>query len=376
MDRNEVRSSLLFVRVMFESFTLLSVAGPAVTENTTTDVLVNSTESVILGGGDVFGDKLPAVRIGLDGSGVLVEDIDLFQGQALGLGDEEVGEEQASETGATPDEEHLGAEVGITGAGVDEEGGSIADGPVHEPVASSGEGDTLATDVEREDFANDDPSDRSPCRGEEGNVDAHEGNNSLLTRVVVLGKGYTEDGDEVLANTHASSADYEKFSSADTINGEDTGDSHADVDDVGSNGGQEGVLNTRCGEEGCAVVEDEVDTGELLPCLESHSAEGTEQNLVLTHSEAISPRGITDLLFDSQIILDVLHFLSDFRVITRNASQALERLGSRLIFTSFQVPAGRLGKIEKTAGEDEGPDELNRDGDLVRRMVVATIADL
>lgn len=43
----------------------------------------------------------------------------------------------------------------------------IADGKVPEPVAGDGEGHGLRADLKREDFASDDPSDRTPGGSEE-----------------------------------------------------------------------------------------------------------------------------------------------------------------------------------------------------------------
>lgn len=82
---------------------------------------------------------------------------------------------------------------------------------------------------------------------------------------VVLRDGNTDDGDDVLAEEHTSSTDEEERTTTSTVNEPDTGNGHTDVDDVGGNGDQERIRNTRALEEGRAVVEDEVDTGELLP---------------------------------------------------------------------------------------------------------------
>jgi hypothetical protein len=98
----------------------------------------------------------------------------------------------------------------------------------------------------------------------------------LLTRYVGRVERDTKDGDEVFADTHTSSTDQEKLPATYAIDCEDTGDSHTDVNDVGGDGDQERILDTSIREVKGTVVEDEVDTGELLPCLESHSAESTE----------------------------------------------------------------------------------------------------
>ena len=70
----------------------------------------------------VLGDELVAVRARGEGRRVEVEEVDLLERQTLGLGDEEEREGEAQEAAAAPDEEHLGAEVGVAGTIVDEVG--------------------------------------------------------------------------------------------------------------------------------------------------------------------------------------------------------------------------------------------------------------
>ena len=60
--------------------------------------------------------------------------VDLLEGQTLGLVDEEVDEGDAEEAGAEPDEEHLGLQVGVVRAVVDEVGGDEGDDEVEEPL--------------------------------------------------------------------------------------------------------------------------------------------------------------------------------------------------------------------------------------------------
>ena len=70
----------------------------------------------------ILGNELVAVRARGEGRRVEVEEVDLLERQTLGLGDEEEREGEAQEAAAAPDEEHLGAEVGVAGTVVDEVG--------------------------------------------------------------------------------------------------------------------------------------------------------------------------------------------------------------------------------------------------------------
>lgn len=58
--------------------------------------------------------------------------VDLLERQALGLRNEEVGEDNAGSAGASPDEEYVGAHVAILF--IDHVGGNLCNDEVPEPV--------------------------------------------------------------------------------------------------------------------------------------------------------------------------------------------------------------------------------------------------
>lgn len=65
-----------------------------------------------------------------------VELVDLLEGKSLGLVDHGPHEEDTDEAASTPDEEDLGAHVGISRSVVDHVWCGIADGEVEKPVGS------------------------------------------------------------------------------------------------------------------------------------------------------------------------------------------------------------------------------------------------
>lgn len=95
--------------------------------------------------------RLPAGRLPSLGD-LGVELVNLLEGKTLGLVDKEVDEDKADATEATPDEEHLGLEVGVLLTRVDQVGSSVGDGPVEQPVGGGGDGQTLGTGLEGEQF--------------------------------------------------------------------------------------------------------------------------------------------------------------------------------------------------------------------------------
>lgn len=66
--------------------------------------------------------------------------------------------------GSLPDEEDSGLQIALVL--VDHVRGRVGDGEVEEPVRGSRHGQALGTDLEREELAGDDPSDRTPGGGD------------------------------------------------------------------------------------------------------------------------------------------------------------------------------------------------------------------
>ena len=100
--------------------------------------------------------ELATVRDRVHRGSVLVQDVDLFEGQTLGLKrgislsitsgrkntnlrDAEVGENETSGTGGPPYEEHLNPETSGAGLRVDQVRGSVTNTKVPEPVGGDGE---------------------------------------------------------------------------------------------------------------------------------------------------------------------------------------------------------------------------------------------
>lgn len=62
---------------------------------------------VFVNGVSTFRDESSAVLERLDGGGILVHEIDLFEGKTFGLRNAEEGEDDAAEAGGSPDEEDV-----------------------------------------------------------------------------------------------------------------------------------------------------------------------------------------------------------------------------------------------------------------------------
>ncbi len=250
--KSHSKHSDLFVSTLLALFALLRHA----------DFGGNTGNRILISSANIMSDELIPVSDRLDGGGVLVEDIDLFEGETLCLWDAEVCEYEASDTSGSPDEEHFWTEVTVFR--IDNVWGGISDTEIPEPVGRGRHGHCFSADGEGENFGGDDPCDGTPGGGEKGNVDADEGDEDFLAGLVGDGDGDTDDGDQVLADQHTSCSDEEETATTDVVDCPEGGDGHYYVDDVGDDGDDEGVGEARVGEEGRSVVEDEVDTGGRL----------------------------------------------------------------------------------------------------------------
>ena len=67
----------------------------------------------------------------------------------------------------------------------------------------------------------------------------------------------------------------------------DSNDGHDGVHDISDDGDDEGVANTGRLEKGGSVVEDKVDTGELLPALECDAGPSTKTIAIDSITEAV-----------------------------------------------------------------------------------------
>jgi len=198
----------------------------------------------------------------------------------------------ADKAARAPDEEHARLEIGVALAGTDKVGGGIGDGPVEQPVGGGGHGQALGADLEWEDLAGDDPGDGTPGAGKEEDVEADKGDESLGRRVELVGGGLTSVGgqdtgvdegdtdsrDNELADTHANSTPEEEWAATSLLNKVKTREGRDGVDNVSDEAIDEGAANVGIGKVGNTVVEDEVNTCELLERLECTSGKETLAN--------------------------------------------------------------------------------------------------
>ena len=222
---------------------------------------------------------------------------------------------------------------------VDQVWGGVTNTKVPEPVGGDGQGHRLGTDVEREDFTGDDPSNGTPRRGEERNVDANESDQNLLSGNVRGRNRDTNDGNQELANAHAGGTHQEQPPSTEPLHTPHAREGHEHVDDVGGDGDQEGVRNARVLEEHGPIVEDEVDSGQLLPRLNEDAGEGAKADFVVRGTEAVEVRRFVQLLLVVESNADLIEFGQKFGMVWGKGDQARESTGSIFIAALLDKPS-------------------------------------
>lgn len=243
-------------------------------------LLVVGGDLVLLDHGDrtlevgAAGTNLAVGALRAHSSALSVHLIDLLEREQTGFVDEEVGKGDTTGAGTGPDEEHLGTEASVAGAGLDKVWSGVTDTEVPEPVGSSAERESLGTDGEGEDLSTHDPGGGTPGGGETGDVYADESDESLATRGVGAGNRDTDNGNDKLAKAHPNGTPDEEVSSTDALHHVHAWKSSNDVDDVGDDREDEGVgAGKSTLEELGTKVKDEVDTSELLEGLEEDTGE-------------------------------------------------------------------------------------------------------
>jgi len=108
-----------------------------------------------------------------------------------------------------------------------------------------------------------------------------------ITRRVLAGGSGSEDSNNELGDAHSHGTPQKNRSATPLVDGIKTREGRADVDARGDKRDNERVMESRILEELSTVVEDEVDTSQLLQTLEQTSGQETLSNATL---EAVDVR--------------------------------------------------------------------------------------
>jgi hypothetical protein len=165
----------------------------------------------------------------------------------------------------------------------------VRNGPVEKPVGGGGHRKGLGSDLQGEDLTSDNPSARAPRTCEEEDIDANEGDKGLLGSLVGDWQETNASNDK-LTDSHADSSKKQELSSAPLLDQVQTREGGGNIDTRGNQTDGKSVADAGTLEERCTVVEDEVDTTQLLESLKTATGSETLAEISL---EAVDVAGLS-----------------------------------------------------------------------------------
>lgn len=316
---------------------------------------------------DQTGGRLPAGGLpGLDAKDV--HGVDLLEGAALGLVDEEEDNEDGSEAAGC--EDIAIAEVD----GTVDEGSEEGDEEVPGPVGSGGNTHADSAVLEGIHLTTDGPDDGTPGGGETNNEEASEDNHGDTGGVgsrVGVDDLVTNGGPDHEADEHPASTVHQTLAAAEVFDDVETRESHTEVDSTQNDGGNVGVVQTDTIEDAGSVVEDEVGTGKLLEGLKSDAEHDTVEHAGT--GENLLPGSIAAGELLLKLLLHIGHLLSNDTVVGGNTIELAHDFASLLGAAMAVGVTRRFGEEEGTDTEDERPGEANAHGDTPRGISLESL---
>jgi hypothetical protein len=170
-----------------------------------------------------------------------------------------------------------------------------------------------------------------------------------------------------LADSHTNSTEKEKVAAAPLLDEIKTREGGGNVNTGSDHSDDERVVDSGILEERRSVVEDEVDTSELLKGLKSATS---EKALSQVTAEAVEVGGLAKRQLVLVVGSDLSQLLNESGVLNIKAAKSGKRLSSLLGAALLDEPARSLRKPDATDEENDGPGELNSDGDTVRAGII------
>lgn len=295
-----------------------------------------------------------------------VQDIDLFQGKTLGLGDEEVHVEEREQQ--TSSENETVVEVD----GRCDEGGEERDQESPHPVGGGGDGHGLGSDSQWVRLGNDTVNTTGPGRGKEEDVKTGDENHGVTGSFVgvALGVGVTvlvqvlgtNERVDNETHKHGGGSSKKTQSSTQLLNGINTGEGRNKVDNTQNDRGLERVGQTNSLENSGTVVEEVVVTSQLLQRLKHNTHDDSSEDLGLT-SDKLFPGSVTSQSLSLDTGLDKLNLGVDGRVVFRNLVGTSNGLLGLLDLVLLNQVSWRLGHTQHTNNKDDGPGETQSQWD-------------
>lgn len=289
-----------------------------------------------------------------------VHGVDFFKSAALGLADEKVHNHCSAEGAGSKNITVLE----VDGAG--DERGKEGDKEIPGPVrggCNSHAGGAVAGWVE---FTHNSPDDRSPGGSETDDEEAGKDNQSStglgsIRRIGLVERVVSDSSKDHEANEHPEATSNQRLAATKVLDNVETNDGNTKVDTSQDHLSNVAVVKASGGENGVAVVEDEVGTSKLLQRLQ-----GNSENSAIKHTgtgEDFKDTGLSGSPFFIKLVFHVGNFFGNKTVVFGNTVQ-LDH-GSLGFFNAAHAVGitRRLGQEQNTNTEDQRPGETDTHGD-------------
>jgi len=286
-----------------------------------------------------------------------VHGVDLLERAVLGLDDEEEDEAREEQARAAEDEAVPVVDV------VDDEGGEEGDEEVPQPVGRGGQshaGGAVAGGVQ---LGDDSPDEGSPGGGEGDDEQAGEDDQDVSGggAAGLLKNELTDEGVDQETDDSPESTNDESSAASALLDDPQTTESAEDVDGTKNDLSDVGVVKTNTGEDGCAVVEEEVGTSELLTGLEDDTDHDAAKHG--RGGEHLPPLGVLAGSLLVELEADLVDLVVDGLVVGVDTTKASNGGAGLLLAALTEGETRRLGKEQHAATEDEGEEEAETDSD-------------
>lgn len=244
--------------------------------------------------------------------------------------------------------------------------GDLNDHVVDDPVAGRGDGATLLTVLQAQDLGRVDPDDGLETGREQPHVDKEDGDGTDPGRLARTALDLPDEpgfGGETTG--HERDADKEESTTADRVDEEPRDERGQEEPSEQDSGDETGAVVAKTGtqEQGARVVDDTVDTTELLHDLNTTGDEESLSVLEVVVLEQSLPGSRTDSLLELDGDHDVLVLLSNGDVVDVTTHETGDGSQGFLLFPMSGEPSRRFGNDEGQESDGDDESTLKGDGD-------------
>lgn len=289
-----------------------------------------------------------------------IHGVNLLKSAALGLADEEVDNDGSSKRAGSKNV----AIFEVNSAG--DEWGEEGDQKVPCPVGGGCDSHAGCSITGRVEFTDNRPDDRSPGGCKTNDEEAGEDNQGGTglgggRRIGLVERVVSNCCKNHEADEHPDSTSDQRLAATKMLNNVETDNGNTKVDTGHNHLSDVAVVQSSRRENGVAVVEDEVGTGELLKRLQDDTKDSAVKHT--RTGKDLKDTGFSGSLFFIELVLHVGYFLSNETVVIGDTVQ-LDHGTLGFFDTAHAVGiTRRLGQEENTNAENQRPGETDAHGD-------------